>query len=120
MSSGEREVMLAARAAEHGHADFFRDLVAHLCEARTRDEEGDAHLGALDDHLGSKAAGRIEHLVGAGYMWLGAIHRSHKVFYTTRPLTCQIVIKCAHIPLPFLVSRPGPTQDAPQIPTTIG
>src|SRR5688572_31865685 len=49
--AGEREVVPAARAAEHGDADFLRDRVAHVREARARDEERDAHLRALDHHL---------------------------------------------------------------------
>ena len=39
----------------------------------------------------------------AGYMWLDAIDGSDKVFYTTGRLTSEMVIKCAHMRIPFLV-----------------
>lgn len=46
----------------------------------------------------------------AGFMWLQAIDGSDKVFYTTGRLTSEMVIKCAQMAIPFLVSRSGLTQ----------
>ncbi len=46
----------------------------------------------------------------AGYMWLQGIDGSDKVFYTTGRLTSEMVIKCAQMRIPFLVSRSGLTQ----------
>ena len=46
----------------------------------------------------------------AGRMWLDAIDGSDKVFYTTGRLTSEMVIKCAQMRIPFLVSRSGLTQ----------
>ncbi|HSG75015.1 MAG TPA: formate dehydrogenase accessory sulfurtransferase FdhD [Burkholderiales bacterium] len=46
----------------------------------------------------------------AGFMWLQAIDGSDKVFYTTGRLTSEMVIKCAQMRIPFLVSRSGLTQ----------
>ena len=46
----------------------------------------------------------------AGFMWLGGIDGSDKVFYTTGRLTSEMVIKCAQMRIPFLVSRSGLTQ----------
>ena len=46
----------------------------------------------------------------AGFMWLDAIDGSDKVFYTTGRLTSEMVIKCAQMRIPFLVSRSGLTQ----------
>ena len=46
----------------------------------------------------------------AGFMWLEAIDGSDKVFYTTGRLTSEMVIKCAQMRIPFLVSRSGLTQ----------
>ena len=46
----------------------------------------------------------------AGFMWLDAIDGSDKVFYTTGRLTSEMVIKCAQMGIPFLVSRSGLTQ----------
>ena len=46
----------------------------------------------------------------AGFMWLEGIDGSDKVFYTTGRLTSEMVIKCAQMGIPFLVSRSGLTQ----------
>jgi len=46
----------------------------------------------------------------AGFMWLDDIDGSDKVFYTTGRLTSEMVIKCAQMRIPFLVSRSGLTQ----------
>jgi FdhD protein len=46
----------------------------------------------------------------AGYMWLRDIDGADKVFYTTGRLTSEMVIKCAQMAIPFLVSRSGLTQ----------
>ncbi|HYD55643.1 MAG TPA: formate dehydrogenase accessory sulfurtransferase FdhD [Burkholderiales bacterium] len=46
----------------------------------------------------------------AGFMWLDAIDGSDKVFYTTGRLTSEMVIKCAQMRIPFLVSRSGLTE----------
>ena len=45
----------------------------------------------------------------AGFMWLDALDGSDKVFYTTGRLTSEMVIKCAQMRIPFLVSRSGLT-----------
>jgi len=46
----------------------------------------------------------------AGRMWLEGIDGSDKIFYTTGRLTSEMVIKCAQMGIPFLVSRSGLTQ----------
>jgi len=46
----------------------------------------------------------------AGQMWLAAIDGSDKIFYTTGRLTSEMVIKCAQMGIPFLVSRSGLTK----------
>jgi FdhD protein len=46
----------------------------------------------------------------AGFMWLDGLDGSDKVFYTTGRLTSEMVIKCAQMRIPFLVSRSGLTQ----------
>jgi FdhD protein len=46
----------------------------------------------------------------AGFMWLDDLDGSDKVFYTTGRLTSEMVIKCAQMRIPFLVSRSGLTQ----------
>jgi FdhD protein len=51
----------------------------------------------------------------AGFMWLDGIDGSDKVFYTTGRLTSEMVIKCAQMRIPFLVSRSGLTHMGHQI-----
>ena len=46
----------------------------------------------------------------AGQMWLDHIDGADKVFYTTGRLTSEMVIKCAQMGIPVLVSRSGLTQ----------
>ena len=56
----------------------------------------------------------------AGFMWLDAIDGSDKVFYTTGRLTSEMVIKCAQMRIPFLVSRSGLTHLGHQIAKKVG
>ena len=56
----------------------------------------------------------------AGFMWLDAIDGSDKVFYTTGRLTSEMVIKCAQMRIPFLVSRSGLTKMGHQIAERFG
>ena len=56
----------------------------------------------------------------AGRMWLDAIGGSDKVFYTTGRLTSEMVIKCAQMRIPFLVSRSGLTQMGHEIAKKVG
>src|SRR5436309_7205448 len=56
----------------------------------------------------------------AGNMWLEAIDGSDKIFYTTGRLTSEMVIKCAQMRIPFLVSRSGLTQMGHAIASQVG
>jgi len=56
----------------------------------------------------------------AGIMWLEAIEGSDKIFYTTGRLTSEMVIKCAQMRIPFLVSRSGLTQMGYDIAKRVG
>ena len=56
----------------------------------------------------------------AGFMWLDGIDGSDKVFYTTGRLTSEMVIKCAQMRIPFLVSRSGLTKMGHQIAERVG
>ena len=56
----------------------------------------------------------------AGKMWLEGIDGSDKVFYTTGRLTSEMVIKCAQMRIPFLVSRSGLTNMGHQIAARVG
>jgi FdhD protein len=56
----------------------------------------------------------------AGFMWLDGIDGSDKVFYTTGRLTSEMVIKCAQMRIPFLVSRSGLTEMGHQVARKVG
>ena len=56
----------------------------------------------------------------AGFMWLDAIDGSDKLFYTTGRLTSEMVIKCAQMRIPFLVSRSGLTHMGHSIAQKVG
>jgi len=56
----------------------------------------------------------------AGFMWLDGIDGSDKVFYTTGRLTSEMVIKCAQMRIPFLVSRSGLTKMGHEIAARVG
>ncbi len=56
----------------------------------------------------------------AGFMWLDAIDGADKVFYTTGRLTSEMVIKCAQMRIPFLVSRSGLTHMGHEIAQKVG
>ena len=56
----------------------------------------------------------------AGQMWLDGIDGADKIFYTTGRLTSEMVIKCAQMGIPFLVSRSGLTQMGYEIARRVG
>jgi FdhD protein len=56
----------------------------------------------------------------AGYMWLDGVDGRDTLFYTTGRLTSEMVIKCAQMGIPFLVSRSGLTQMGHAIAQRIG
>jgi FdhD protein len=56
----------------------------------------------------------------AGTMWLEAIDGTDKIFYTTGRLTSEMVIKCAQMGIPILISRSGLTQMGHQIAEQVG
>jgi FdhD protein len=56
----------------------------------------------------------------AGFMWLDAIDGSDKIFYTTGRLTSEMVIKCAQMAIPFLVSRSGLTKMGHEVAQRVG
>ncbi len=56
----------------------------------------------------------------AGQMWLDEIDGADKIFYTTGRLTSEMVIKCAQMGIPFLISRSGLTQMGHEIARRVG
>ena len=56
----------------------------------------------------------------AGQMWLDEVDGADKIFYTTGRLTSEMVIKCAQMGIPFLISRSGLTQMGHAIAQRVG
>jgi FdhD protein len=95
------------------HETIYKQAGAvHGCALATR--EGDI-LMFVEDVGRHNAVDAI-----AGFMWLDAIDGSDKVFYTTGRLTSEMVIKCAQMRIPFLVSRSGLTNMGHQIAGRVG
>ncbi len=56
----------------------------------------------------------------AGWMWREGVGGGDKIFYTTGRLTSEMVIKCAQMGVPFLLSRSGLTQMGHEIAERVG
>jgi len=56
----------------------------------------------------------------AGWMWINQVHGDDKIFYTTGRLTSEMVIKCAQMRIPVLLSRSGLTDMGHRIAERIG
>jgi FdhD protein len=56
----------------------------------------------------------------AGQMWLERLDGGDKIFYTTGRLTSEMVIKCAQMGIPFLISRSGLTQMGYEVARRVG
>ena len=56
----------------------------------------------------------------AGWMWREGVDGGDKIFYTTGRLTSEMVIKCAQMGIPFLLSRSGLTHMGHEIASRIG
>ncbi len=56
----------------------------------------------------------------AGWMWVDSVSAADKIFYTTGRLTSEMVIKCAQMGIPFLLSRSGLTQMGYEIAARVG
>ena len=77
----------------------------HGCALAKKTPEGTEILMFVEDVGRHNAVDAI-----AGHMWLDGIDGSDKIFYTTGRLTSEMVIKCAQMGIPFLVSRSGLTK----------
>ena len=99
--SDEKLFLLVDKVRKH-ETIYKQAGAVHGCALATREGE---ILMFVEDVGRHNAVDAI-----AGFMWLDAIDGSDKVFYTTGRLTSEMVIKCAQMRIPFLVSRSGLTQ----------
>jgi FdhD protein len=98
------------------HETIYKQAGAvHGCALATNDNDRSQILLFVEDVGRHNAVDAI-----AGFMWLDGIDGSDKVFYTTGRLTSEMVIKCAQMRIPFLVSRSGLTHMGHQIAKKVG
>ena len=89
---------------------------ARCTAARWRERDGASEILTFVEDVGRHNA--VDAI--AGQMWLDDIDGSDKIFYTTGRLTSEMVIKCAQMRIPFLVSRSGLTQMGWRIAEQVG
>jgi FdhD protein len=89
----------------------------HGCALCTNPHDGEAPriLSFVEDVGRHNAVDAI-----AGWMWVEDIDGADKVFYTTGRLTSEMVIKCAQMGIPVLLSRSGLTGMGHDIAQRIG
>ncbi len=87
----------------------------HGCALATNTPAG-AHIIMFIEDVGRHNA--VDAI--AGRMWLDRIEGADKLFYTTGRLTSEMVIKCAQMGIPILVSRSGLTQMGHEIANAVG
>jgi FdhD protein len=89
----------------------------HGCALCTNPRDGEAPriLSFVEDVGRHNAVDAI-----AGWMWVEDIDGADKVFYTTGRLTSEMVIKCAQMGIPVLLSRSGLTGMGHDIAQRIG
>jgi FdhD protein len=118
------KVLLPAEATL-GEADFFALLEAVRKRETIYKQAGAVHGCALckgaEILMFIEDVGRHNAVDAiAGQMWLDQIDGGDKVFYTTGRLTSEMVIKCAQMGIPILVSRSGLTHMGYEIAKKVG
>jgi FdhD protein len=100
------DTLYALLDAVRRHETIYKTAGAvHGCALATNAPGASEILSFVEDVGRHNAVDAI-----AGQMWLAGIDGSDKIFYTTGRLTSEMVIKCAQMQIPFLVSRSGLTQ----------
>jgi FdhD protein len=112
LTLGDAELFVLIEKVRRHETIYKQAGAVHGCALATRQGE---ILMFVEDVGRHNAVDAI-----AGFMWLDAIDGSDKVFYTTGRLTSEMVIKCAQMRIPFLVSRSGLTKMGHQIAERIG
>jgi FdhD protein len=112
LTLGDAELFVLIEKVRKHETIYKRAGAVHGCALATRQGE---ILMFVEDVGRHNAVDAI-----AGFMWLDGIDGSDKVFYTTGRLTSEMVIKCAQMRIPFLVSRSGLTKMGHQIAERVG
>jgi FdhD protein len=111
------EVLLTVMERVRRHESIYKVAGAvHGCAlcSNAGDDRGEI-LAFVEDVGRHNAVDAI-----AGRMWLEGLTGADKIFYTTGRLTSEMVIKCAQMEIPFLLSRSGLTQMGYEIAARIG
>ena len=87
----------------------------HGCALCEQDEAGPRILQFVEDVGRHNAVDAI-----AGWMWTSGTSGRDKIFYTTGRLTSEMVIKCAQMDIPVLLSRSGLTEMGHRIAERVG
>ena len=87
----------------------------HGCALCAHDEHGPRILQFVEDVGRHNAVDAI-----AGWMWTSGTSGRDKIFYTTGRLTSEMVIKCAQMDIPVLLSRSGLTEMGHRIAERVG
>ena len=94
---------------------YKRAGAVHCCALAAQDGSTAKLLCFVEDIGRHNAADAI-----AGWMQLNDVDGGGKVFYTTGRLTSEMVIKCAQMRIPYLVSRSGTTAMGYQVANRVG
>ena len=98
------------------HESIYKQAGAvHGCALCVQDAEGAKILRFVEDVGRHNAVDAI-----AGWMWTEGVGGSDKIFYTTGRLTSEMVIKCAQMDIPVLLSRSGLTEMGHRIAERVG
>jgi FdhD protein len=87
-----------------------------LCVAGGSDSDGAPRILRFVEDVGRHNA--VDAI--AGWMWTTATEGRDKIFYTTGRLTSEMVIKCAQMEIPVLLSRSGLTEMGHRIAERVG
>src|SRR5215470_4145298 len=110
------DTLYALLDAVRRHETIYKAAGAvHGCALATNQNDAREIITFVEDVGRHNAVDAI-----AGQMWLDRIDGADKIFYTTGRLTSEMVIKCAQMRIPFLVSRSGLTQMGYEIARKVG
>jgi FdhD protein len=113
-----RESVLAASldALRHHDTIYKQAGAVHGCALVSNDPSSPGRPLVFVEDVGRHNA--VDAI--AGWMWLHDSAGHDKLFYTTGRLTSEMVIKCAQMGIPFLVSRSGLTEMGYRIALRVG
>jgi FdhD protein len=112
-----REVLYAVMERVRKHESIYKQAGAvHGCALCSNAGESRGEIVYFVEDVGRHNA--VDAI--AGRMWLEGVDGGDKIFYTTGRLTSEMVIKCAQMGIPILLSRSGLTQMGHEIARRVG